>query len=88
MPFITDTPNRPMKPMAAETDSGVPVTNRARMPPIMAMGRTLAASRVSLMKEKFMNSSRPISSRLMGMATPRRARACCISPSSPTHSTW
>jgi hypothetical protein len=33
MPFMTDTPNSDMNPMAAETLNGNPVTNKASMPP-------------------------------------------------------
>ncbi len=86
MAFITEMPNRPMKPMAAETLSGVPVRVRAKMPPIMAMGSTLAARRVSVRREKLTNSKSRISARLTGIASPNRFSAFCRSPSSPTHS--
>ena len=88
MPFITEMPNRPMKPMAAEMLRGVWVRTRAKMPPTMAMGRTLAASRVSTIEAKLMNSNRPMRPRLIGTTTSSRPSASCSAPSSPTHSVW
>ncbi len=64
-----------MKPIAAETLSGVPVSLSARIPPIIAIGRTLAANRVSVKLEKLTNSKSTISARLSGMARPSRAMA-------------
>ena len=49
---ITEIPNKAIKPIAAETLNGVPVTNSAKMPPISAIGMTLSASSVSAMDEK------------------------------------
>ncbi len=86
MPFITEMPNRPMKPIAAETLIGVPVSDRAKMPPTMAMGMTLSASRVSVIEAKLRNSRKPIRATLTGTATSSRLMASCSSPSSPTHS--
>ena len=45
IPFMIDMPNRPMNPIAADKLKGVPVRNSARMPPISASGRTLAAKK-------------------------------------------
>ena len=47
MPSMAAIPNRATKPIAAETLNGVPVRNSAKMPPIRAIGMTLAASSVS-----------------------------------------
>ena len=62
MPSIAAMPNSATKPIAAETLNGVPVTNSAKMPPISAIGITLAASSVSLSEPKLRYSSRQISS--------------------------
>ncbi len=47
MPFMTDTPNSDMNPMAAETLNGSPVTNSASTPPATAKGIPAKASRLS-----------------------------------------
>ena len=47
MPFITETPNSEMKPIAAETLNASPVTYSAMMPPAIANGMPASASRLS-----------------------------------------
>ena len=48
MPSMAAMPNSATKPIAAETLNGVPVRNSAKMPPIIAIGMTLAASSMSV----------------------------------------
>ena len=63
------TPSRlksPMKPIAAETLNGMPVTVRPKMPPATAMGITLMASSVSVSELKFIQRSAPINSSVIG----------------------
>jgi hypothetical protein len=43
MPSMAAMPNSATKPMAAETENGVPVSARANIPPINAIGITLAS---------------------------------------------
>ena len=87
MPSITEMPNRAMKPIAAETLNGVPVTNSAKMPPISAIGMTLAASSVSVSEEKLTNNSSADQQQAErhDHRQPRRALPA-DSPNSPTHS--
>ena len=47
MPFMTETPNSDMNPMAADTLNGNPVTNNASTPPPIANGIPAKASRLS-----------------------------------------
>ena len=77
MPSMAAMPNSATKPIAADTLNGVPVRNSAKMPPISAIGITLAASSVSTSEPKLMNSRMQISSRLSGTTIARRCRASC-----------
>ena len=61
MPSMAAMPNSATKPIAAETLNGVPVKNSAKMPPISAIGMTLAASSVSTSEQKLRYSSMQIS---------------------------
>ena len=47
MPSMAAMPNKATKPIAEETLNGVPVIHSAKMPPISAIGITLAASSAS-----------------------------------------
>ena len=47
MPFITETPNSEMKPMAAEMLNSRPEIYSAIMPPVTAKGSPASASRLS-----------------------------------------
>ncbi len=49
---MVEMPNSAMKPIAAETENGVPVRTRAKMPPISAIGITLKVSSVSVSEAK------------------------------------
>ena len=53
MPSMAAMPNKATKPIAADTLKGVPVMNSEKIPPISAIGMTLAASSVSMAEEKF-----------------------------------
>ncbi len=44
---ITEIPNSAMKPIAADTLNGVPVSHSAKIPPIIAIGMTLSANSMS-----------------------------------------
>ena len=52
-PSITAMPNSAMKPIAADTLKGVPVSARENIPPIIAIGITLSVSSMSTMDEKW-----------------------------------
>ena len=54
MPSMAAIPNRATKPIAAETLNAVPVSSSAKIPPISAIGMTLAASNASRNDAKFM----------------------------------
>ena len=79
-------PNKATNPMADETLKAVPVTHRAKMPPISAIGMTLAASSASRRLPKFRYNNSTIKAMESGTATLRRAMASCRLPTSPTHS--
>ena len=51
-------PNKATKPMAEETLNAVPVTHRAKMPPSIAIGMTLAANNASRKPPKFKYNNR------------------------------
>ena len=86
MPSITAMPNSAMKPIAADTLNGMPVTNSPSTPPKIAIGITLIASSVSTIEPKLKNSNTPISARLIGTTIDSRLIASCRLPNSPTHS--
>ena len=86
MPSIAAMPNSATKPIAADTLNGVPVKYSVKMPPISAIGMTLAASSISAIEPKFTNSSRQITPMLIGTTTSSRASASSRLPNSPTHS--
>ena len=44
---MTETPNKEMKPIAAETLNGRPATNKAMMPPAIENGMPASASKLS-----------------------------------------
>ncbi len=83
MPSMTAIPNNAMKPIAAETLNGVPVSNSAKMPPIMAIGMTAMPSSVSVNEAKLTYSNTPISRMVSGTITLRRLIASCRLPNSP-----
>ena len=80
IPFMAEMPNSATKPIAADTLNGAPVRNRAKMPPIRAIGMALAASSMSLTEPKFRSSSMQISAKLSGTATESRPMASSSSP--------
>ena len=86
MPSITAMPKSAMNPIAADTLNGIPVTKSASTPPMIAMGMTLIASRVSVTEPKLIHSSNAIITRLSGTTSFRRPIASCRLPNSPTHS--
>src|SRR5690606_35890259 len=74
-PFSTAWPNRAIKPIAADTDSGMSVMNSATMPPIRAKGMLTMIS-VALRSElKALTSSRKISRMDSGTTQERRCMA-------------
>ena len=86
MPSITAIPNSAMKPIAADTLKGMPVTSSPSTPPKIAIGITLMASSVSIIEPKLNHSSVAISVRLIGTTIDSRLMASCRLPNSPTHS--
>jgi hypothetical protein len=58
---MTAIPNNAIKPIAAETLNGVPVSKSAKTPPIIAMGMTAMPRRVSVKEAKLTYSNVPIS---------------------------
>ncbi len=85
---MIEMPNSPMNPIAAEMESGVRVMASVKIPPTIAIGRTLNARAVSPSEEKFRNSSNAIRARETGTTTSSLAIAFLYSSSSPTHSRW
>ena len=75
-------------PIAAETLNAVPVIYSMRMPPMSAIGMTLAANSISTTELKFTYSSRHMSMNASGTTMDSRAIASCKLPNSPTHSIW
>ncbi len=57
MPSITAMPNNAMKPIAADTLKGMPLSNRPSTPPNTAIGITLMASSVSTIEPKLNHSN-------------------------------
>ena len=86
MPSITAIPNKAIKPIAAETLNGVPVSKSAKTPPIIAIGMTVTPRRVSVNEAKLMYSNMPINRMVRGTITLSRAIASWRLPNSPDHS--
>ena len=83
IPFITDTPNNEMKPIADEMLNARPVTYSAIMPPPIAKGMPANASRLSRTELNSVYSSARISTSATGTTISRRCWATSISWNSP-----
>ena len=68
-PFSTATPERAMKPTAAEIENGMPRSHRATMPPVSASGTPVNTSSAYLTELKVLNSSRKIRKKQSGTTT-------------------
>ena len=71
-PLSTACPDSAMKPIAADTDSGMPNTHSATKPPISANGTLTRISTASCTDLKASNSSTKISSSEIGTTTDSR----------------
>ncbi|MNT74242.1 hypothetical protein D3C72_2130470 [compost metagenome] len=69
-PFRVATPDTAMKPTAAETEKGIPLSSRASAPPTRAKGTQAKTSPASVTEPSAMNSSTPIRTKTMGMTSP------------------
>ncbi len=74
---LTAIPNSAMKPIAAETLKGIPLTKRPSTPPKIAIGITLIASSVSTIEPKLNHNNTAISVRLIGTTIDSRRMASC-----------
>ena len=72
-----------MKPMAADTDSGMPVIASATMPPIIANGMLAMISSAQRKLLKASNSSKKMSRMDSGTTHDNRAMARCWFSNSP-----
>src|SRR5262245_38978425 len=86
MPSIADTPNKEMKPTAAETLKLSPNTYTPRMPPQAANGIPANASRLSRVELNRLYSNIMMSKRLRGTMTASLFLASTRAPNSPDHS--
>ena len=76
-PLSTATPDRAMKPTAAEIDSGIPRSHRASTPPVRAKGMPVNTSRPSLTLLNMAKSKVNTSSSATGTTTCKRLAADC-----------
>ena len=74
-PLSTATPDRAMKPTAAETENGMPRSHSAKTPPVSASGTALNTSSASRAEPSAPNSSRKISTKHAGTTIISRWRA-------------
>ena len=70
-------PNRAMKPTPAEMENGMPRIQRARMPPVVAIGTFKKINSANLPDLNVMYSNEPIKNSASGTATVNRPVASC-----------
>ena len=75
MPFNTATPNNAINPMPAEILNGMPLLNRAIIPPMAANGIAVNISPACDADLKAAKSSRKMSNKEIGTATCKRCLA-------------
>ena len=71
-PFNTATPERAMKPTAADMDSGMPLIHSETMPPVHASGTPVNTISACWVDPNAANSMRKISSNATGTTTHKR----------------
>ena len=71
-PLSTATPERAMKPTAAEIENGMSRSHKATMPPVSASGTPVKTSSAYLTELKALNSSRKIRKKQSGTTRLRR----------------
>ena len=86
-PLSTAWPNSAMKPMAADTLNGMPVSKSAKIPPISANGTFIKMSSACFTDLKASKSSTKIRNTLTGTMIARRFMARCWFSNSPLHVT-
>ncbi|MNY53847.1 hypothetical protein D3C86_1896450 [compost metagenome] len=71
-PFWTQIPNRAMNPTPAEIPKFIPVTCRARIPPMSAKGTLIKTYAASFALLNMMNKRMKIKTKLIGTTCERR----------------